>query len=91
LPNQLVLNTGTIVVPNGATETLRANYVQWNNTISSAVTPLVLSTTQTVAIGTGLQTFQVQPQPGLFVPGQTVTLTDSGNSANSMTGTGHVV
>ena len=87
LPNQLVINAGTIIVPNGATETLRANYVQWNNTSASAVAPLILSTTQTVAIGTGLQSFNVQPLPGLFSRGQTVTLTDSSNSANSMTGT----
>ena len=89
LPNQLVINAGTILVPNGATEMLSANYVQWNNTISSEVLHVnsISSTANNVAIGTGLQSFAVQAQPGLFVPGQTVTLTDSGNSANGMTGT----
>ena len=34
LPNQLVIGTATILVPNGATETLSANYVQWNNPVA---------------------------------------------------------
>ena len=55
LPNQVVINAGTILVPFGASDIIRANYFQWNNSgLSPAVplpfvdgTPLILPSTPT--------------------------------------------
>ena len=39
LPGQLILNTGTIVVPTNTTQTLTADYIQWANTALDSVQP----------------------------------------------------
>src|SRR5262249_14439711 len=87
LPGQLVINnTTTIIVPNGIAGTLQANYVQWNSPLGQ----FSITSASNVTVGVGTQTFVIgQPLPlaGLFGPGETVTVTDNGNSANTMSGT----
>jgi hypothetical protein len=50
LPGQLTLNTGTIIVPNNTTQTLAANYIQWDNTAGGSVQPGASAGTGTLNI-----------------------------------------